>query len=97
MTSTALNLNATDLAEYQRGVHRAKQVRHECFDCLESSGGICPRHRGQCIGCSSDAVVEKDAHEYADKVPGWFCAECGGVPPTERMTGDPMVPKIMDR
>lgn len=70
-------------AAYGLDMRNAANVQHRCFDCLESSGGICDRHAGRCVSCGNDNVVERDHHQYADGVGAWWCDECGGTPPTQ--------------
>ncbi len=93
--SSALNLKPAELLAYQGDMQRAKRVRHVCMDCWDI-GHICARHSGACIGCGSDAVVERDEHVYADGVAGWWCAACT-EPETLRETGDPMRPRREDQ
>lgn len=76
-----MNLPASQLAEVQEQAHRAKALRHLCADCQDlteagDQAGPCARHSMRCVGCGSDAIEERDEHQYADGIPAYWCRAC---------------------
>jgi len=74
-----MNMPAKQLAEFQELSHRAKALRHTCVDCeaaREEGSATCARHGLRCVGCNAEGVEEKDAHEYADGIPAYWCRGC---------------------
>jgi hypothetical protein len=76
-----MEMSAKSLAQYRTDMRLARTVRHECADCQDLTdhgdpAGPCARHSGHCIGCGSEAVEERDEHQYADGVPAYWCRKC---------------------
>lgn len=89
----SLNLAPKLLAEYRADMVLAKCARNACPSCNEVNDwgdpeGPCARHSGRCVGCGSEDVVERDAHEYADKVYAYWCAACCSREPRDLDTSD---------
>lgn len=81
MSNAALQLPPAELAQYAANLKKARAVRHQCVDCndIDDFGnpcGPCDRHALRCVGCGSEAVEERDPHEYEDGVPAYWCRAC---------------------